>query len=93
MAIPYIPIWLETLMLARWFHFVFSGIMGLLVFFAIKYSFYAFLKFVDGRVLVPAQRTFILYTSMFCGYSATWLIHEFFEKFVDFYTTPLGPHL
>lgn len=87
-------IYVMDLLTASWFHFMFSGFVGCLVFLWIQTIFFDVCMIFRGYVLPPkGLRIFMACLGLVLGLCAAWFCHVGLDAISTWWTSPLAPHL
>ena len=80
------------LITATWFHYMFSGFVGFLVFSWILITFSDVYQILLGHVLQEAApRYFILGLALCSALLSAWYVHVLMDIITTWWTSPLGP--
>ena len=82
------------LIIATWFHFMFSGLVGFIVFSWIVTTLSDVYQLLLGHVLQePAPRYFILGLGLCLALLSAWAAHYGLDIITTWWTSPIGPPL
>lgn len=81
---------LTHLLVQEWFHFVYSGLAGLVGFLLIQIISYGALAiFRTGASVTTAQKYFILGLGLVCTFFLAWYVHTWLDTAACYLITPM----